>query len=98
MVKRSPANAGGAGLIPGGGVKIPTGILPHPTKETEQKKQTIKNSVNGTSLVVQWLRFPTFIARGMGLIPDGGTNIPHAAGCSQKKLLSRMETDQNSGG
>ena len=39
MVKRSPANAGGAGLIPGGGVKIPTGILPHPTKETEQKQQ-----------------------------------------------------------
>ena len=39
MVKRSPANAGGAGLIPGRGVKIPTGILPHPTKETEQKQQ-----------------------------------------------------------
>ena len=37
-----------------------------------------------TCLVVQWLRFCTSNAGGMGLIPGQGTKIPHAARCSQK--------------
>ena len=32
----------------------------------------------GTSLEVQWLRLHASTARGMGLIPDPGTKIPHA--------------------
>ena len=39
--------------------------------------------VDGTSLVIQWLRLYTPTAGGMGLIPGWGTKIPHAMQCSQ---------------
>ena len=38
-----------------------------------------KDLYSGTSLVVQWLRLHTSNAGGMGLIPGGGTKIPHVA-------------------
>ena len=47
----------------------------------------------GTSLVVQWLRFlvvKTSSAEGMGSVPGGGTNIPHATWHSQKIYLSNI--------
>ena len=38
-----------------------------------------KNKYNkGTSLGVQWLRLHASTAGGPGLIPGGGTEIPHA--------------------
>ena len=37
------------------------------------------------SLAVQWLRLCKSIAGGMGSIPGGGTKVPHAEQCSQKK-------------
>ena len=39
----------------------------------------IKNKVDGTSLVVQWLRLHAPNAGGLGLIPGRGTKIPHTA-------------------
>ena len=39
----------------------------------------------GTSLAVQWLRHRASNAGGKGSIPRGGTKIPHATPCSQKK-------------
>ena len=39
----------------------------------------------GTSLGVQWLRVHTSTTRGTGLIPDGGTKIPHATCSGQSK-------------
>ena len=38
-----------------------------------------------TSLVVQWLRFGAFIARGLGSAPGQGTKILQASLWSQKK-------------
>ena len=39
----------------------------------------------GTSLAVQWLRFRTSTARGVGSIPGRGNKIPHVAWHGQKK-------------
>ena len=39
----------------------------------------------GNSLEVQWLVLCTFIAKGLGSVPDQGTKIPQTALCSQKK-------------
>ena len=44
---------------------------------------------HGNSLAVQWLGLCTFTSRGVGLIPGGGTRIPHAVECSQKKRIKR---------
>ena len=41
--------------------------------------------LGGTSPAVQWLRLCASSAGDVGLIPGRGTNIPHAAQCSQKK-------------
>ena len=43
-----------------------------------------KNMTPGTSLVVQQLKHLTFNTGDMGLIPDWGTKLPHAAQCGQK--------------
>ena len=39
----------------------------------------------GNSLVVQWLRLWTFIAKGMSSIPGRRTKIPQAVQCGQKQ-------------
>ena len=44
-----------------------------------------------TSLTIQWLRFLAFKARGVGLIPDGGTKIPHVMHCSQENIKKKKE-------
>ena len=41
----------------------------------------------GSSLVVQWLGLCASTTGGMGSIPGGGTKIPHAAWCGQKKKI-----------
>ena len=41
--------------------------------------------MDGTSLVVQWLRLSASTAEGMGSIPGWGTKIPCAVGYGQKK-------------
>ena len=41
--------------------------------------------IRGTSLAVQWLRFRTSNAGGVGSIPGQGTKIPHAAWPKEKK-------------
>ena len=43
-----------------------------------------------TSLMVQWLRFPAFNARGTGSIPGHGINIPHVMCCSQEIKIKDM--------
>ena len=45
---------------------------------------TLKWSILGTSLAVQWLRLHASTAGGMGSIPGGGTKIPQATGHGQK--------------
>ena len=37
------------------------------------------------SLVVHWLGLDAFTDEGLGSIPDGGTKIPQATQCNQKK-------------
>ena len=44
-----------------------------------------KGSMQGDSLVVQWLGLGTFTAKGQGSIPDQGTKIPQATQCGKKK-------------
>ena len=44
----------------------------------------VKMRCQGTFLVVQWLRFPTANAGGVGSIPGRGTKISHAAQRGQK--------------
>ena len=46
--------------------------------------------IQGTSLVVQWLRLCASIAGGMGLIPGWGTKILHATQCSQKQKKKNL--------
>ena len=43
----------------------------------------LTSDVDGTSLVIQWVRLYASTAGGMGLIPGWGTKIPHAMQCSQ---------------
>ena len=49
------------------------------------KISVIKVIKSCESLAVQWLRLCKSIAGGMGSIPGGGTKVPHAEQCSQKK-------------
>ena len=49
-----------------------------------------KRDWGGTCLVVQWFRLQASDAEGTGLIPDWGTNIPHATWYSQKKKKKRL--------
>ena len=53
--------------------------------EGRGKCSPMESRDGGTSLVVQWLRLPASNAGGEGSIPGGGTKIPRAAWCSQKK-------------
>ena len=59
-----------------------------------------QKDMNGTSLVVQWLRLHASNAGGVGLIPGLGTKSPHAARCGQKVIFihnsSKLETAQMS--
>ena len=45
----------------------------------------LKLKIQGTSLVVQWLRLCAFSAVDAGSIPGRGTKIPHAVLCRKKK-------------
>ena len=55
----------------------------------------IKNEP-GTSPVVRWLRLYTSNVGGEGLIPAGGTKIPHAQQYSQKKTKTKPITTTTS--
>ena len=44
-----------------------------------------KEALIGTSLAVQWLRRRASNAGGAGLVPGGGTKIPHAARPKKQK-------------
>ena len=49
----------------------------------------------GNSLTIQWLRFLTFTAEGLGLIPGQETTIPQApwyGGGKKKKTTSNFIT------
>ena len=50
---------------------------------SEERPQHFKMDIPGTSLAVQWLRFHTSTAGGLGLMPQG-TGIPHAKGAAKK--------------
>ena len=50
MVKTSPSNAGGAGLIPGQGAKIPHGLQPK-NQNVKQKQYCNKNSIETLKMV-----------------------------------------------
>ena len=49
-----------------------------------KKKEDLKNSI-GNSLVVQWLGFCAFTAKGSSSMPGQGTTIPQALQYSQNK-------------
>ena len=58
----------------------------------ESDRSRLKTKFQGTSLVAQWLRLYAPNAGCLGLIPDQGTKIPHAATktwYSQKNLLNK---------
>ena len=46
---------------------------------------TIKKSLEGNSLVVQWIRLCASTAEDWGWIPGWGTRIPHAAWHGREK-------------
>ena len=49
-----------------------------------------KNNISyGFKTSNRWLRFQTFKDRGMGLIPDLGAEIPHAAQGGQKIKINQ---------
>ena len=57
--------------------------------------QEVLKFSDGNSLMVQWLGFRPSTAGGTGLIPGGGTKIPHAKWHGQKKEKGkRKEIDQ----
>ena len=94
-----PSNAGSAGLMPGGGTRIPHAAWhapPHPPKNIyiyTQAKTTngigsevsSKEGKSGNSLAVQWLGLCASTAGGPGSIPGRGTEIPQATRHSQKQ-------------
>ena len=45
----------------------------------------LTSDVDGTSLVIQWVRLYASTAGGMGLIPGWGTKIPHAVALPKGK-------------
>ena len=47
------------------------------------------NRSSGIKTSKRWLRFQTFKERGMGLIPDLGAEIPHAAQGGQKIKINQ---------
>ena len=51
----------------------------------------LKEVSGGTSLVVQQLRLCTSTAEGVGSILGGGTKIPHAMWCDQKKKKKKFK-------
>ena len=51
VVKTSPSNAGGAGLIPGWGVKIPHALKPKKDPKTYNRSNTVANSIKSQKLV-----------------------------------------------
>ena len=51
-------------------------ITRFPKEPSHMKKLAFKKQLEGTSLMVQWLRFRTLNAGDAGLIPDRGTR-PH---------------------
>ena len=50
-----------------------------------------KNTLQGTSLAVQWLRLCASNVRGTGLIPGRGTKIPHAGWYGQKVKKNKIK-------
>ena len=50
MVKTSPSNAGGVGLIPGQGAKIPTTCL-SAKKSKQNRNNTVTNSIKTLKMV-----------------------------------------------
>ena len=50
-----------------------------------------KVDATGMSLVVLWLRLCTSSARGVGLMPGWGTNVPHAVLCSQNFFFNFLK-------
>ena len=55
------------------------------TMSSKTVEKMVKKIVQGTSLVVQWLRLHTPSAGGVGSIPGWGTKMPRAAQRGQRK-------------
>jgi len=55
------------------------------------REEKIKENMEGTFLVVQWLRLHTSTAGCTSLIPGHGTKTPHAAHTVKKKIKRNME-------
>ena len=69
------------------------------SEETQKRMQGRKLSrhhkehwtIQETSLAVQWLSLHASTAGGMGSIPGGGTKIPDATWCGQKKKKRTLD-------
>ena len=57
---------------------------------------SLKKTLKGTSLAVQWLGLRTAAARGRGSIPGLGTKIPHAAQHGQRKKKRKKRKEKYS--
>ena len=55
------------------------------------REEKIKENMEGTFLVVQWLRLHTSTAGHTSLIPGHGAKTPHAAHTVRKKIKRNMK-------
>ena len=55
-------------------------VQPKAEPECGGEDETLQKAQTGASLVVQWLKAPPATAEDVGLIPGGGTKIPHVTG------------------
>ena len=60
----------------------------------EGRVRSRNREMDGTSLVVQWLRFCASNAGGLGSIPGWGSKTPHEAK-KKKKKHSKMEMSKD---
>lgn len=57
--------------------------------KASENKKVMKIKKKGDLLAAPWLGPHALNARSLGSSPNGGTEIPQAAWCSQKKSLSK---------
>ena len=60
--------------------------LPSDLVQDHFPRTAFLKSLEGTSLVVQWLRLRASAMMGTGSIPGWGTKIPHASTHSHKRI------------
>ena len=60
--------------------------------ESERKRAKGREAESRNFLVVQWLGLSTFIAKGLGSVPDLGTKTPQVSWSDEKKKKKKSES------